>query len=117
MTPDDVSAGRPYPWMCYKNAMELGVYPMNHMIKVGDTVSDMKEGRNAGMWTVGVILGSSELGLSEWAAETMDPVELREKMEVVRKRFVENGAHFTIETMQGLENVIEQIEKQELIIS
>lgn len=52
---------------------------MNHMIKVGDTVSDMKEGRNAGMWTVGVILGSSELGLSEWAAETMDPVELREK--------------------------------------
>ena len=59
--------------------MELGVYPMNHMIKVGDTVSDMKEGRNAGMWTVGVILGSSELGLSEWAAETMDPVELREK--------------------------------------
>ena len=42
VTPDDVPAGRPYPWM-YKNAMELGVYPMNHMIKVGDTVSDMKE--------------------------------------------------------------------------
>lgn len=42
--------GRPYPWMCYKNAMELCVYPMNHMIKVGDTVSDMKEGRN--LWNV-----------------------------------------------------------------
>ncbi|MDF9447037.1 phosphonoacetaldehyde hydrolase [Bacillus toyonensis] len=117
VTPDDVPAGRPYPWMCYKNAMELGVYPMNHMIKVGDTVSDMNEGRNAGMWTVGVILGSSELGLSEWEVETMDPVELHEKMEIVRNRFVENGAHFTIETMQELENVIEHIEKQELIIS
>ncbi len=69
VTPDDVPAGRPYPWMCYKNAMELGVYPMNHMIKVGDTVSDMKEGRNAGMWTVGVILGSSELGLTEEEVE------------------------------------------------
>ena len=79
VTPDDVPAGRPYPWMCYKNAMELGVYPMNHMIKIGDTVSDMKEGRNAGMWTVGVILGSSELGLSEEEVENMDPVELREK--------------------------------------
>ncbi|MGY2612221.1 phosphonoacetaldehyde hydrolase [Bacillus pretiosus] len=117
VTPDDVPAGRPYPWMCYKNAMELGVYPMNHMIKVGDTVSDIKEGRNAGMWTVGVILGSSELGLTEEEVENMDPVELREKIEVVRNRFVENGAHFTIETMQELENVMEHIEKQELIIS
>ncbi|MDA2644004.1 phosphonoacetaldehyde hydrolase [Bacillus cereus] len=117
VTPDDVPAGRPYPWMCYKNAMELGVYPMNHMIKVGDTVSDMKEGRNAGMWTVGVILGSSELGLTEEEVENMDSVELREKIEVVRNRFVENGAHFTIETMQELESVMEHIEKQELIIS
>lgn len=96
VTPDDVPAGRPYPWMCYKNAMELGVYPMNHMIKVGDTVSDMKEGRNAGMWTVGVILGSSELGLTEEEVESMDSVELREKIEIVRNRFVENGAHFTV---------------------
>lgn len=117
VTPNDVLAGRPYPWMCYKNAMELCVYPMNHMIKVGDTVSDMKEGRNAGMWTVGVILGSSELGLTEEEVENMDPLELREKIEVVRNCFVENGAHFTIETMQELENVIEHIEKQELIIS
>ncbi|MFT2134927.1 phosphonoacetaldehyde hydrolase [Bacillus cereus] len=117
VTPDDVPAGRPYPWMCYKNAMELGVYPMNHMIKVGDTVSDMKEGRNAGMWTVGVILGSSELGLTEEEVESMDSVELREKIEIVRNQFVENGAHFTIETMQELENVMEHIEKQELIIS
>ncbi|MBC6975744.1 phosphonoacetaldehyde hydrolase [Bacillus sp. Xin] len=117
VTPDDVPAGRPYPWMCYKNAMHLGVYPMNHMLKVGDTVSDMKEGKNAGMWTVGVILGSSELGLTEEEVEKMDPVELREKMEVVRKRFVDNGAHFTIETMQELPKVIENIEKEELIIS
>ena len=29
----------------------------------------MKEGRNAGMWTVGVILGSSELGLTEEEVE------------------------------------------------
>ena len=97
--------------------MELGVYPMNLYDKSRDTVSDMKEGRNAGMWTVGVILGSSELGLTEEEVESMDSVELREKIEIVRNRFVENGAHFTIETMQELENVMEHIEKQELIIS
>ena len=63
------------------------------------------------------VLGSSELGLTEEEVEDMDPLDLREKIEVVRNRFVENGAHFTIETMQELENVIEHIEKQELIIS
>jgi hypothetical protein len=26
--PEDVPAGRPYPWMCYLNAMRLGIYPM-----------------------------------------------------------------------------------------
>lgn len=31
------------------------------------------------MWTVGVILGSSELGLSEEEVENMDSAELREK--------------------------------------
>ncbi|WP_242142495.1 MULTISPECIES: phosphonoacetaldehyde hydrolase [unclassified Bacillus cereus group] len=117
VTPDDVPAGRPYPWMCYQNAMQLHVYPMKHMMKVGDTISDMKEGRNAGMWTVGIILGSSELGLTEKEVESMDLVELQERMEVVRNRFIESGAHYVIETMKELPQVIEHIEKQELIIS
>ncbi len=72
VTPDRVPAGRPYPQMCYKNATELGVYPMNHMRKIGDTVSDMKEGRNTGMWTGCIILGSRELGLIEDEVENMD---------------------------------------------
>lgn len=32
------------------------------VIKVGDTVSDIREGKNAGVMTVGVIEGSSEMG-------------------------------------------------------
>lgn len=44
-TADDVKAGRPYPWMCYRNAEALGVYPMDKMMKVGDTATDMKEGK------------------------------------------------------------------------
>ncbi len=32
-------------------------------MKVGDTISDMKEGVDAGVWTVGVIIASSEMGV------------------------------------------------------
>ena len=46
---DYVKAGRPYPWMCYRNATELNsVFPNYLIIEVGDTVTDMQEGKNAG---------------------------------------------------------------------
>ena len=31
----DVPAGRPEPWMCLQNAMNLGIYPMEAIVKVG----------------------------------------------------------------------------------
>lgn len=108
-TADDVTAGRPYPWMCYRNAMELNVYPMNRMVKVGDTVTDMQEGKNAGMWTVGVILGSSELGLSEEEVARMNEEELIKKMDIVRRRLLEAGADFTIDRISDLDQIINQL--------
>lgn len=110
-TADDVKAGRPYPWMCYQNAMELNVYPMSKMIKVGDTVTDMKEGKNAGMWTVGVVLGSSELGLSEQEVIQMNEAELEERIEIVRGRLLEAGADFTIDRISDLDEVIDMLEQ------
>ncbi len=67
--PDDVPAGRPYPWMCYQNAMQLGIYPMQAMVKVGDTFADIEEGLNAGMWSVGMSLtGNLRFDRSRWRA-------------------------------------------------
>jgi phosphonoacetaldehyde hydrolase len=40
----DVPAGRPSPWMALKSAMALGVYPMEAIVKIGDTVPDINEG-------------------------------------------------------------------------
>ncbi|AZV42659.1 phosphonoacetaldehyde hydrolase [Peribacillus asahii] len=110
-TADDVKAGRPFPWMCYANATELNVYPMNRMIKVGDTTTDMKEGKNAGMWTVGVVLGSSELALSEDEVKQMTETELQQRMETVRKRLFGAGADFVIDCISDLDQIIEQLEQ------
>lgn len=57
--------GRPYPFMIFKNLEALEVTSVNAAIKVGDTVSDIKEGKNAGLISVGVTEGSSVMGLSE----------------------------------------------------
>ncbi|MFM1653600.1 phosphonoacetaldehyde hydrolase [Brevibacillus sp. B_LB10_24] len=107
--PDDVPAGRPYPWMIYQNAMALGVYPMKHIIKVGDTLSDIKEGVNAGVWTVGVIKGGSELGMSEREVKECDPDVLADKMDAVARRFKAAGADYVIGTIGELDQLIPKI--------
>lgn len=109
VTPNDVPNGRPSPWMCYINAIELGVQPMKSIIKVGDTLSDIREGKNAGCWSVGVILGSSEMGLTEEEANAMDPDELAERMEVVKNRFKKAGADYVIDSIGELDKLIPKI--------
>ncbi|MDX8289193.1 phosphonoacetaldehyde hydrolase [Metabacillus indicus] len=113
-TPDDVKAGRPYPWMAYMNAMELDIYPMNRLLKAGDTVSDIEEGINAGMITVGIILGSNELGLTEEEVQAMDLTELNQKMETVKKRFLKAGAHYVINEFSDLIPLLEELEKGDM---
>ncbi|MBM7587004.1 phosphonoacetaldehyde hydrolase [Bacillus pakistanensis] len=111
-TADDVKQGRPFPWMCYYNAMELGIYPMNRMMKIGDTTTDMKEGRNAGMWTVGVVLGSSTLGLSEEEVTQLEDSVLKEKMKAARLELLEAGAHYVIDSISELMGLIDLIENK-----
>ncbi len=35
--PSDVPAGRPWPWMCFLNAISLGVCPPRRLVKIGDS--------------------------------------------------------------------------------
>lgn len=66
VTPDDVGGkGRPYPYMVFRNLEKLGVSSVQAAVKVGDTVADIKEGRNAGLISIGIVEGSSVMGLSE----------------------------------------------------
>ena len=51
--------------MCLKNAENLGVFPMEAIVKIGDTLPDVAEGINAGMWTIGLAKTGNEIGLTE----------------------------------------------------
>lgn len=56
--------------------------------------------------------GSSELGLTQEEVENMDKEELKAKMSIVSKKFKEAGAHFVIETMAELEDILIKIENE-----
>ncbi|GGI44415.1 hypothetical protein GCM10008018_06990 [Paenibacillus marchantiophytorum] len=112
VTPNDVPAGRPYPWMMYENAAALNVYPTYNMIKVGDTVSDIQEGVNARAWTVGVIQGGSELGMSEEEVAACDPQQLLMRMAAVAETFRAHGAHYVIDTIGELDTLLPLINER-----
>ena len=66
ITPDAVGGhGRPYPYMMFRNMEALGVIDARRVAKVGDTVSDIREGKNAGCISIGVIEGSSEMAMTQ----------------------------------------------------
>jgi phosphonoacetaldehyde hydrolase len=97
--PSDVPAGRPYPWMCYRNAINLQVYPMEAMVKIGDTVSDIHEGLNAGMWTIGVTKTGNELGMTEAEASALSAPDLRRRLDGIDERLRRAGAHYVAESV------------------
>lgn len=109
VTSEKVGKGRPYPFMCFENAIQLEIDGMYKMVKVGDTVSDIKEGISAGMWSVGVILGSNLLGFSENELKETDENVIQQKIETVREKFYRAGAHFVLTSIEELPRCIDEI--------
>jgi len=108
----DVSAGRPFPWMIYRNCENLNVFPLKQMVKIGDTVADIQEGVNAGMWTVGLTKSGNELGLSLADAEAADPVWLMEKIACAGRKLLDAGADFVAEGVWDCQTILEEIDEQ-----
>ncbi|MDW8324929.1 MAG: phosphonoacetaldehyde hydrolase [Anaerolineales bacterium] len=108
----DVPAGRPYPWMAFQNAMRLNVYPMEAMVKIGDTVPDIEEGLNAGMWTVGVALTGNELGLTEAEVAALSPEARRRRLTPIYQKLYQAGAHYVVDSVADCLPVLDEIEKR-----
>ena len=84
VTPDMTGVGRPAPFMLYECMRKLDVYPPRAVVKVGDTITDIYEGKNAGAWSVGILTGSNLLGLREEEYDHMTEEELAERKKETR---------------------------------
>lgn len=102
-TPDATNhKGRPYPYMIFENMKALGVGSVKNVIKAGDTVSDIKEGKNAGVITVGIIEGSSEMGLSKEEFDALTTEERESRVREVRERYLNAGADYVVMDIRGV---------------
>lgn len=101
--------GRPYPYMIYRNMEQFRVHAADHVVKVGDTVSDIREGRNAGVYTIGIIEGSSEIGLTQEEYHSLPLSHRASLIQKVKTRYLEAGADAVIMNMSGLIPLLEAV--------
>jgi phosphonoacetaldehyde hydrolase len=105
----DVPAGRPYPYMCWQNAIKLQVYPAESVVKVGDTLPDIDEGLSAGMWTIGLAKTGNEIGLNADEIAALDPEVYEARLARAYKRMQQTGAHYVVDGISDVPPILDDI--------
>ena len=111
VVPEQVVQARPYPYMIWENLMHFGIMDPRQAVKVGDTLADIEEGKNANCWTVGIIMGSSQLGLTKDEVAALSTTELESRKQAVRAAYYQAGADYIIDDMRGLLDVVTDINR------
>ena len=109
VTPDSLPAGRPAPYMIFQNMIDLRIPSVQQVVKVGDTLADIREGVNAGVWSVGLITGSNEMGLTEEEYNRCPVDELAKMKADVRRRMLDAGAHRVLDNIRELPAYIAEL--------
>lgn len=113
ITPNSVgNMGRPYPYMIFENMKALRLPDVRGIIKVGDTISDVKEGVHAGVIPVGILEGSSEMGLTEAEYEALPQSRRQALLDKLTKDYKAAGAAYVIKNMSELCPLIDRIEAE-----
>lgn len=112
VTADEVPRARPFPDMCLRNVMELGVSSVSACVKVDDTVAGIEEGLRAGMWTVGVVMTGNEIGCTEAELAAMPEVERARLRAEGYAHLRAAGAHEVIDGIADLPRVVERLESR-----
>ncbi|MQS75702.1 phosphonoacetaldehyde hydrolase [Companilactobacillus halodurans] len=110
VTSEDVDGmGRPSPAMIQFIMRKFNINDPKKIIKVGDTLVDIEEGRNAGVTTVGIVEGSSLMGLSQVEFDELDNEEQITKRNEVKREYESANADFVVDSIFDLVQIIEYL--------
>jgi phosphonoacetaldehyde hydrolase len=106
----DVPAGRPYPYMCLQNVINLGVETVDACVKIDDTRPGVEEGLNAGMWTIGLAVSGNEVGLSLADWTKLPKAEQGRRRQGAATRMYQSGAHYVVDSIADVPPCLDDIE-------
>lgn len=108
----DVPAGRPYPFMCLQNVINLQVSPVEACVKIDDTTPGVEEGLNAGMWTIGLAVSGNEIGLPLAEMRKLDPADFARRRERACTRMWQAGAHYVVDSIAEVMPCLDDIQQR-----
>jgi phosphonoacetaldehyde hydrolase len=106
---DDVPLGRPTPWMNFRAAEKMNVYPLSEVVVVDDTPVGIVAGRNSGCITVAVSQTGNALGLSLAEVNSLEPQDLQSRLATIEQGFLSQGAHHVIRSVAELPQLLAKI--------
>ncbi|OBU32184.1 phosphonoacetaldehyde hydrolase [Photobacterium kishitanii] len=111
-TDDLIVGGRPAPYMVLKNMIELGVDDVKTCVKVDDSPPGIMEGKNAGVWTVALLLSGNEAGMTLAEYQAADLATLAQARDIAQKAFSHSKPDYMIDTIADLPTVIREINEK-----
>jgi phosphonoacetaldehyde hydrolase len=107
---DDTPKGRPGPFPALKALIEMAVSPVEAVVKIGDTVVDVEEGLNGGMWSVGITATGNEVGLGveEWSA--LPEAERMRLVAAAGEKLLRAGAHYVCASLAEVLPILDDID-------
>jgi len=112
VTSDEVPVARPSPSMIFLNMIRMDIWTPKAVVKVDDTGSGIEAGLHAGCWTVGIAKTGNYVGATEEQLKVMPKAELEAKVEAARKKLYLSGAHYVIDTISDLPEVVDKINER-----
>ena len=85
---------------------------MEAIVKIGDTLPDVYEGLNAGMWTVGLAMTGNEMGMTEAGINALPPDIRERKRARARTRLAQSGAHYVVDGIADVPPVLDAINER-----
>jgi phosphonoacetaldehyde hydrolase len=82
------------------------------VVKIGDTPSDIAEGLNAGMWTIGISMTGNEIGLSRRDFEALPRSEQEAWKVRACSRLSGAGAHFIAPSVADCSEFLMEIDRR-----
>ncbi len=117
ITPGDVDGyGRPNPNMIQAAMAELGIHNARFVVKVGDTVNDILEGKAAGALTVGIVEGSNLIGLSKREFNACSLEEQNSLKNQAVQAFEAAGADYVVDDTKQLISLIKELDSEEVLL-
>jgi phosphonoacetaldehyde hydrolase len=108
---DDVSEGRPAPWMNCLCMQALSVFPPERVLVVGDTRADVQAAKNAGCLSVGVARTGNEIGLPRSALSALPLHEQNTRLTRARATLWEAGADFVVDSVAEVPDLLDRVDR------